>query len=30
MSNMEYINLFISKLKLEVKSSGAVREIDFT
>lgn len=30
MSNMEYINLFISKLKLEVKSSGIVREIDFT
>lgn len=30
MSNMEYINLFISKLKLTVKSSGVVRDIDFT
>lgn len=30
MSNMEYVNLFISKLKLLVKSSGVVRDIDFT
>lgn len=30
MSNMEYINLFISKLKLFVKSNGAIRDIDFT
>lgn len=29
MSNMEYINLFISKLKLEVKATGTVRDIDF-
>ena len=30
MSNMEYVNLFISKLKLEIKSSGVVRDIDFS
>ena len=28
MSNMEYINLFISKVVLEVKSTGATRTID--
>jgi hypothetical protein len=27
---MEYVNLFISKLKLLIKSSGTVRDIDFT
>ena len=30
MSNMEYVNLFISKLKFTVKATGAVRDIDFT
>ena len=30
MSNMEYVNLFISKLKLEIKANGIVRDIDFT
>ena len=30
MSNMEYVNLFISKLKLEIKSTGVVRDIDFS
>lgn len=30
MSNMEYVNLFISKLKLLIKSSGVIRDIDFT
>lgn len=30
MSNMEYINLFISKLKLHVKATGAIRDIDFS
>lgn len=30
MSNMEYINLFISHLKLTIKATGAVRNIDFT
>lgn len=30
MSNMEYINLFISKLKLTIKSKNVERLIDFT
>ena len=30
LSNMEYVNLFISKVKLEVKSSGVVREFDMS
>ena len=30
MSNMEYVNLFISKLKLEIKSNDIVRDIDFS
>ena len=30
MSNMEYVNLFISKLKLEIKSNGVTRDIDFS
>ena len=30
MSNMEYVNLFISKLKLEIKSNGTIRDIDFS
>lgn len=29
MSNMEYINLFISSMTFTVKSTGAVRQIDF-
>lgn len=30
MSNMEYIELFISKIKLTIKATGVVREIDFS
>ena len=30
LSNMEYVNLFISKVKLNVKSTGAVREFDMS
>ncbi len=30
MSNMEYINLFISSLHLDIKSNGVSRDIDFT
>ena len=30
LSNMEYINLFISKIDLTVKSSGATRSIDLS
>ena len=29
-SNMEYVNLFISKIEMLVKSSGATRVIDMT
>ena len=30
LSNMEYVNLFISKVKFNVKSTGAVREFDMS
>lgn len=30
LSNMEYVNLFISKVKLEVKSANVIREFDLS
>lgn len=30
MTNMEYVNLFISKVKIEPKAGGTVRDIDFS